>query len=301
MPLETILSKTIPIESTTEPNLTENITQVTVPPKTDVFNEVSKKYLQAINYADEEQIAKEWELKQNASKLKIDENKKKNYYAKENSINAKINKNISERYGGICADEFGSSVYIKKKVRNVFEGYEYLVVPDEVRIEANSIYNNELGRRIKKIKKLSLLKFYCIYNAYKSLGITIVPQTLANDMKMDNKSVNKANTIFSELETGYSPPDHDPSPIDFLADYSEFLGIDPETLVEFIVPYAENFLEKNECFLQDHPHVVAAGIIKWYCIMNGLMLKKITKLRKRAGCSDATIDTMYKKIVIADS
>jgi len=266
-----------------------------------IFLEVTRNYLQVINHADEDQLAAEYALKQTFSNLKIDETKKKDYYARENCENAKINKSISDRYGGVCSDEFGSSVYIKKKIRNVFEGYEYLVVPDEVRVEANSIYNNELGRRIKKIKKLALLKFYCIYNAYKSLGITIVPQTLANDMKMDNKIVNKANTIFSELETGYSPPDHDPSPIDFLPDYAEFLKIDPETLTEFIIPYADNFLKNNTCFLQDHPHVVAAGIIKWYCTMNGLILKKIPKLRQRAGCSDATIDTMYKKVVLADS
>lgn len=265
-----------------------------------LFFETFNNYLSLINQTSEEQLMSENLLKQILPNFKIDENKKKNYYEKENLVNSKINKSIKDRYGNLTSDEFGSSVYIKKKSRNVFEGYENLIVPDEVRDEANSIYNNQLGRKIQ-VKKLSLLKFYCVYSAYKKLNIPIVPQTLAKNMNMSSKIVNKANTIFSELQTGYQPPDNNLTPIDFLPEYSKFLEINEETLYECIIPFAEVFLLDKKEFLQDHPHIVAAGLIKWYCTMNGLILKKMHKLKNQAGCSDATIDTMYKRISGADS
>lgn len=178
-------------------------------------------------------------------------------------------------------------------------------IPEEVKAQANNIYRN-LNPSTHRGQRRRYLVFFCIFNAYRELGISKDPKDLAKLVKIKPSDVTKAFTLFSEIQTGYRTASQKVTPLDLIPEYCARLDAVPN--VELVLELAESILKKSDdpnnntgTKLQEmYPQKVAAGIIQYYLNINGIKFNK-KRFAEVMGLSEATISSMYRVICMIDN
>lgn len=166
-----------------------------------------------------------------------------------------------------------------------------------INIRANLIFN-KMNMASRRANNRSSLLFFCVYNAHKELNMNVDVSELGAKFNLTQGQIQKTQSMFSFLKTGYKPTIRTISPLDYLADYCDKLNINEYT--ENILMYANNLLDKNTELLQLVPQTVAAGLIKYYLEINGIPLEENINLSTVTHRSDTTIDSMKKRIAELD-
>ncbi|QIN54631.1 transcription initiation factor TFIIB protein [Cedratvirus kamchatka] len=171
----------------------------------------------------------------------------------------------------------------------------HIEIPDEIKIEANRVFQS-LTISTKRKKNRKRMVFFCVYEAYRNLNIVEEPRVIAGLVGLPPNELQKAFSVCSELQTGYSTGIQQKKAEDFIPLILKSLGINiDESEIRDIL---EQVTEKDPSLNEDFPQTVAAACISYFLEINGLKVPRadIANIIKR---SDMTIQKICKKIVKA--
>lgn len=181
----------------------------------------------------------------------------------------------------------------KSADRSIMNDLEKLNLPEDVKLEAERIFHR-LSTSTKRGKRRKKLLFYCIFNAYNMLGQPQDPKFIAELVDISPTEMTKAFSMCSEIQTNYRPPNIHKTPLDFLPQHIQRVGLD-STCTDDIMALGSEVLLKDPELYEHYPQVVAAGILLYYLTINGISVdkKKFAELFRR---SEMTIVKMFKRI-----
>ena len=199
---------------------------------------------------------------------------------------------------GIGRTDFSKCHMMTKKAdRSILTDLDKLNVPNDIKVEAEGVFrqlntNTKRGRRRKK------LLFYCIFIAYTKLGQPKDPKAIADLVGISSTEMTKAFSMCSESQTNYKTPIVHWSPLDFIPEYIESVGLELDCLDD-VVKLGTEILRKDPELLESYPQVVAGCIIMYYMTINGAIninKKRFAEVLKK---SEMTISKMFKKVAKA--
>jgi hypothetical protein len=170
---------------------------------------------------------------------------------------------------------------------------------DDIKGEADVIFN-KMHYRVRRGKIRTQLVFYCVYCAYIELDINVNPVQLGRIFGLSPGDVQKCDSKFSPLQTGYRPRSTFTSPLKYLPDYCKQLELTEDAVLE-ITQLATDLLRKEAALFQENPQTVAAGILKYYTETYGISNDDPQKIAKVTGRSNVTIDGIYRRIATIDN
>lgn len=167
-------------------------------------------------------------------------------------------------------------------------------LPDNVRIQAQEVARR-LKLPIRRGKKRRQLLFYCLYSAYAELNIVQDPVTIAMMVGIERSQIGRALSLFSEAQTGYAPPMHIASAVDFVPRYAEQMGLEAHIIGD-LVSIAQAVIERDSELAESYPQKVAAAIVSYYLSLNNLFSVSISNLTVLSGFSEPTIKSVVKRV-----
>ena len=167
---------------------------------------------------------------------------------------------------------------------------------DEIKNQADVIYNKMIYR-VRRGKIRDQMYFFCVYCAHLELGMSPIPTQIGQIFGLTPGEVQKCDSLFSPLQTGYRPPSTNTSPLRYLPDYCESMNLSAEATCE-IMELAKLILRKEPSLFEKNPQTVAAGLLRYYTLTNGIVNDDPEKLKKVTGRSSATTEGMYNRISI---
>jgi transcription initiation factor TFIIIB Brf1 subunit/transcription initiation factor TFIIB len=191
-------------------------------------------------------------------------------------------------------DTTNFKILTQEKIRSLVTDLKTLDFPDEIKHQANGVFH-KMNCPTKRSKKRKLLVFYCIYCAYLELQNPQVPTAIARKIPIEQSEIPKAMALFSEIQTGYRPPDIKITPTHYLKDYCSQLGFTDQT-TEMVVNLTNLIMLKDLALKEESPQKLSAGILQCFMIMNGIQFKK-KEFAKMFGFSEVTINNIFKKIL----
>ncbi len=173
---------------------------------------------------------------------------------------------------------------------------KYPIFSDDIKLRANSIYK-QMNQNTKRAKTRKLLLFFCVYNAYKELGIDVTPADLGEIFGLNSGHLQKSQSLFSHIQTGYKSVSHSLDVSHYIKDYCSKIGMDD--YIDDILQLSVNIMAKDKYLSHSSAiPVAAAGMIKYYMFITGIELEDKTLLAKVSRRSETTIELMFKKISI---
>jgi hypothetical protein len=221
------------------------------------------------------------------------------------NVQPQVNGMHTQDFFGHDEDEDGKHGYsewghvVNRSSRTIIPDLKNFTFPDDIKNRADLIYN-QMAHRVRRGKIRNQLLFWCVYQAYRELGRQADPIGLGAKFGLNQGDVSKCDSIFSELQTGYRPPASTTSPIQYLPDYCARLGIQHDGIMQ-IMTLAGQVLQKEPALFQDNPQTVAAGILRYFIVTNGITVDDPTLIAKVTNRSNVTIDNMYRRISTIDN
>jgi len=201
--------------------------------------------------------------------------------------------------GGVGRSEYTNCHVIPKITeKSILPDLLKINIPDDIRNEAEKIFQ-QLKTNTKRGKRRKKMLFYCIFNAYKSLGQPQDPKVIAELVGISATEITKALSMCSESQTNYRPIAVFRQPLDFIPIYHSEVGLNPDCLSS-VLELAHSILNKDPDLYDEYPQVVAAGILHYYMTINGVSVdkKQFAKIFKK---SEMTITKMFKRICNIDN
>lgn len=194
---------------------------------------------------------------------------------------------------------YQSNNYVyNNNTRNILQGLKPYTFSEEIKNMADTIYN-KMVYRVRRKKIRNQLLFYCVYCAHIELGIFVNPVKLGLVFDLNSGEIQKCDSLFSPLQTGYCPPAQNISPINYLREYCKILGLSSETC-DSIAISSRDILEKDNSLEQENPQTVAAGLLKYYIVINGIQVD-LQRIMEITGRSSITIDSVYRRVSTIDN
>lgn len=188
---------------------------------------------------------------------------------------------------------------VNRTSRTIIPDLKQLLLPEDIKNRADLIYN-KMAQRVRRGKIRNQLLFWCVYQAHRELGRKADPVGLGAKFGLNQGEVSKCDSIFSQLQTGYCPPVSTASPIQYLPDYCMRLGIQHDGITQ-IQTLAGQVLRKDPVLLQDNPQTVAAGILRYFIVTNGITVDDPGLIATITNRSNVTIDNMFRRISTIDN
>lgn len=202
---------------------------------------------------------------------------------------------IDYSVSGLGRSNFSNCHMLTKKTdKSILPDLDKLNIPDDIRIEAEGVFR-ELKTNTKRGRRRRKLLFYCIFVAYTKLGQPKDPKTIADMVGISSTEMTKAFSMCSESQTNYKSPIVHWSPMDFIPEYLEQIGLEMDCLDD-VMKLSQNILDKDPDLYESYPQVVAGGILMYYMTINGVIninKKRFAEVLKK---SEMTISKMYKRI-----
>lgn len=164
--------------------------------------------------------------------------------------------------------------------------------PDDICQKADEIYR-KIGTPTKRGKERDKMLFFCLYSAYRESDIFANPQVLGQEMGLTNGDIARALTAFSEVQTGYRPKSLKTSPAEIIPQLCSSLGLDH--ISEEVIEILNDVIEKCPGLLEEFPHKVAAGALKYYMDINGIQIPN-SSFHKVFCFSDITLKDVQERI-----
>lgn len=191
----------------------------------------------------------------------------------------------------------GSYAKIKSVIKSIREELDKYSLPDEIKTEADHIYR-EMNVTTKRGKKRDLLKFFCIYNAYKCSAFPKEPRMVADIVGIPHNEIQRAFSMFAfRLPSEHEVNKKELTPIDYLKDYLKLLNINLSCLPN-LVDFGEEIIKKNPTLRKHYPQVVASGILYYYLVIRGGKIDK-KRFAEKIGLSEMTISKTYNIISLS--
>lgn len=207
-----------------------------------------------------------------------------------------------------------------KHERSILPSLKKYPFPDNIKNDADVIFN-KMKPRSRRGKTYYMLLYYCIYCAFleemhrqrdmlkkgilvdvTGYLLTVDPIQLGKQFDLTRSEVQRCDAMFSFLQTGYKPPSNYISPIDYLPNYCkcECINLSDESIID-VLELANRILTKDYTLNRENSPIVAAGILYYYTIVNGIKIDNIDGLLSLVNKSFTTIENMYKRISIIDN
>jgi hypothetical protein len=196
-----------------------------------------------------------------------------------------------------CKGEWG---HIQQRTsRSILKDLKPFDIPENIKFRADVIYN-KMHYHVRRKKIRYQMLFYCVYCAYLELNQNVDPTELGVLFGLKQGDVQRCDSLFSPLQTGYTPPVKHARPTKYLDQYCEKIGLDNDAGLQ-IKKLSEALMIKDPEFLQENPQTVAAGILKYFVITNGIILEDPDIIRTVTKRSNATIDAIFQRIITIDN
>ena len=206
-------------------------------------------------------------------------------------------KNTMASTDEFCAG-YGDGTHVIQRVeRSVVLDLDKYKLSDEIKNQASVIYT-KMRPRTRRGKLRNKLLFYITYCAHLELGLNVNPSSLGKMFGLNQGEIQSCNSLFSFLQTGYRPPVVTISPVHLLPDLCKKLDFSDEG-VAAITQLGVRILQKDPTLYQENPQTVAAGLLRYYTIINGL--DDLCKVEIACDRSPATIEPMYDRIARIDN
>lgn len=192
----------------------------------------------------------------------------------------------------------GAHVVVRSE-RTILPDLKNYPFPDDVKNRADVIYN-KMRYRVHRSKVRNQMLFYVVYCAHLELHRDVNPIHLGAQFGLSQGETQRCDSIFSFLQTGYRMPQTNTTPLGYLPDYCESLLLS-QVAVEEITTLANSILRKDPSLYQENPQTVAAGILRYYTIMNGISSDDPSRLAQVTARSNVTIEGMYRRIAVIDN
>lgn len=172
-------------------------------------------------------------------------------------------------------------------------------LPDDIKNRADVIYN-KMYYRVRRGKIRDQLLFFCAFCAYNELNRDVNPIELGALFGLTAGEVQRCDSIFSYLQTGYRPPSNHISPLRYLPNFCRNLDLSDDA-INAILALARNILQKDPSLSQENPQTVAAGLLRYYIVTNGIVCDDPQQIIKVTDRSIVTIEGMYRRIATIDN
>ena len=126
--------------------------------------------------------------------------------------------------------------HVQHSILPDLENYPY---DDEIKNKADTIFSS-MKYQVRRGKIRNQLLFYCVYCAHLELDRHVNPIILGTQFNLNQGSIQKCESLFSPLQTGYRPPNKNVSPLGYLPDYCKAMDNLSESTVNSIMKMAEN-------------------------------------------------------------
>jgi hypothetical protein len=193
---------------------------------------------------------------------------------------------------------------INRSGRSILQDLIQYPLQDDIKNGADMVYN-KMKYQVRRGKIRFQMLFFCTYCAHLELpekderrGIN--PVQLGIIFGLTQSEVQRCDSLFSPLQTGYRPPSSKTSPLGYLPDYCQNMELSQEAIDEIMI-MSSVVLMKDPTLFEENPQTVAAGLLRYYTVTNGIITddpQKITRVTKR---STVTIDGMFRRISTIDN
>jgi transcription initiation factor TFIIIB Brf1 subunit/transcription initiation factor TFIIB len=188
--------------------------------------------------------------------------------------------------------------YSNKSGKSIMSELAKYKFNDDINIRANFIFT-KMKLVTRRANKRTYLLFFCVYNAHKELGIKVNPSDLGKIFNLTQGQMQKTDSMFSPLQTGYKAVNRTISAVDYMPHFCDKLDLDQYS--DDMVIFANNIITKHVELSQFVQQTVAAGILKYFLVINGIEVVDKKQISEVTFRSDTTIDSMYKKISELDN
>jgi hypothetical protein len=171
--------------------------------------------------------------------------------------------------------------------------------PDDIKNQADVIYN-KMRYQVRRGKIRYQMLFFCVYYAHVELGRDVNPIQLGAQFGLTQGEVQRCDSLFSPLQTGYRPPSINTSPLGYLPDYCQNMDLSQEAIDE-IMKMSAIILRKDPTLYQENPQTVAAGLLRYFTVTNGITTDDPQKITRVTNRSTVTIDGMFRRIATIDN
>lgn len=186
-----------------------------------------------------------------------------------------------------------------KPSKSIYAEIADLPYQEDIKRAADAFYGKmECG--IKRKRKRVQLLFFCLYQAHKMLGRPVDPISIAKVLGLKKGKMNKAISMFSEIQTKCKTFNNRTYPQELIPKYCEIMELGKTAEAELII-LIDKLIEKAPGLLEKSPQAVCSGAIKYYT--NTLHGYEITNsmIHKCTGLSDPTINSMHSLIIAIDA
>lgn len=187
----------------------------------------------------------------------------------------------------------------KKKCKSIMEDMAKLNLSEQIKKRADLIYN-KMNTGVNRGSIRKKLTFFCIYCAHLELGLPCDPVKLGKECGLDSNQVQRCQSKFSPLQTGYTPPKTVSSPIHYIGVYASELGL-TEQCQNDVVEHFKILCDKKSEISEKNPQTVAAAFLKYYCTVNGIEFDNNNILSEITCRSKGTIDSVFKIVSEIDN
>lgn len=194
---------------------------------------------------------------------------------------------------------YGDSHVVTYNERSILSDLKTYSFTDDIKNTADVIYN-KMRYQVRRGKIRDQLLFYCVYCAHCELHRSVNPIQLGKLFELTQGEVQRCDSLFSPLQTGYRKPELIVSPLDYLPDYCSAINLSQEAIEDILV-MAASILEKDSSLMQENPQTVASGLLRYYTVLNGITVDDPQHMTIVTSRSNATIDTVYRRIATIDN
>jgi hypothetical protein len=188
---------------------------------------------------------------------------------------------------------------ISHSERTILPDLKQYPFTDDIKTTADVIYN-KMRHQVRRGKIRFQMLFFCTYCSHLELGRDVNPIQLGTLFGLTPGEVQRCNSLFSPLQTGYRPPTRNTSPLGYLPEYCQGMNLSHQAIEE-IMRMSAAILRKDPTLYQENPQTVAAGLLRYYTVTNGISNDDPQKITRITGRSTVTIDGMYKRISTIDN
>jgi len=184
----------------------------------------------------------------------------------------------------------------KRSEKSILADLNKIQLPDNVKAEAEKIFQ-QLDLNTKRGRRRKRLLFYCVYNAYKTLGQTKDPKIVAAMVGIGNNEITKAFSMCSTIQTNYQPPCVQHSPEQYIQSCMDLVGLNQDCY-EDVLEKCRIVMNADSSLEEEYPQNVAIAVVYLYIVINGGKMdrKDFSKIFK---LSDMTIYKMYNRVEAA--
>jgi hypothetical protein len=183
--------------------------------------------------------------------------------------------------------------------RSILPDLKQYLFTDDIKNQADVIYN-KMKYQVRRGKIRNQMLFFCVYCAHLELGIDVNPIQLGSCFDLTPGEVQRCDSLFSPLQTGYRPPSTNTTPLGYLPDYCRNMDLSQDA-IEDIMRMSVGILRKDPTLYQENPQTVAAGLLRYYIVTNGIITDDPQKVAHVTGRSNVTIDSMFRRIAAIDN